>query len=118
MGLRGWIKRLERGASEDLESFELLDGTTYYYDRLETYKELFLHAYYVQLGEGDKWPEPPEVYRKMCEAKDPRAVLERFVPDDPQGAFVNPADLYEADALIRERCLVPLDVELPEDLSE
>jgi hypothetical protein len=45
VGLRGWLKRLERGAREDLESFELLDGTTYYFDRLETYKELFLHAY-------------------------------------------------------------------------
>jgi hypothetical protein len=34
---RGWLKRLERAASEDLESFELLDGSTYYYDWLETY---------------------------------------------------------------------------------
>jgi hypothetical protein len=42
MSLRGWIKRLERRAREDLESFELLDGSIYYYDRLETYKELFL----------------------------------------------------------------------------
>jgi hypothetical protein len=67
MSLRGAIERLERRAREDLESFELLDGSTYYYDRLETYKELFLHAYYVQLGDADKWPEPPEIYRKMRE---------------------------------------------------
>jgi hypothetical protein len=44
MSLRGAIERLERRAREDLESFELLDGSTYYYDRLETYKELFLHT--------------------------------------------------------------------------
>ena len=67
MSLRGAIEWLERRAREDLESFELLDGSTYYYDRLETYKELFLHAYYVQLGDADKWPEPPEIYRKMRE---------------------------------------------------
>ena len=67
MGLRNRIKRLERDASEDLASFELLDGSTYYFDRLETYKELFLHAYDVQLGDADKWPEPPEIYRKMRE---------------------------------------------------
>jgi hypothetical protein len=67
MSLRGAIERLERRAREDLESFELLDGSTYYYDRLETYKELFLHAYDVQLGDADKWPEPPEIYRKMRE---------------------------------------------------
>ena len=118
MGLRGWIKRLERGAREDLESFELLDGSTYYYDRLETHKELFLHAYDLQLGDGDKWPEPPEVYRKMCEATDPAAVLEQLEPEDPQRAFVNMAELYDTEVLIHERRLVPLSVEPPTDLSE
>jgi hypothetical protein len=37
MGLRSWVKRLERDASEDLEDFELLDGSTYYYDPLEQF---------------------------------------------------------------------------------
>jgi hypothetical protein len=116
---RGWLKRLERAASEDLESFELLDGSTYYYDWLETYRELFLHAYDLHLGMGDKWPEPPEVYRKMCEAKDPAAVLERFKPEDPKRAFVNVAELFDTDALVNERRLVLLlAVEPPEDLSE
>ena len=118
MSLRGWIKRLERDASEDLESFELLDGSTYYYDRLETYKELYLHAYDVQLGDADKWPEPPEVYRKMCEARDPATVVERFKPEDPQRAFVNLGELYDTDVLVRERRLVPLSHTPPEDLSE
>src|SRR5215211_6461710 len=118
MSFRSWLKRLERVASEDLESFVLLDGSTYYYDRLETYKELFLHAYDVQLGDADKWPEPPEVYRKMCEAKDPAAVLERFRPEDPERAFVNLAELYDTDALVNERRLVPISYEPPEDLSE
>jgi hypothetical protein len=116
--MRSWIRRLERAASEDLESFELLDGSTYYYDRLETYKELFMHAYDVQLGDADKWPEPPEVYRKMCKAKDPAAVLEHFRPEDPERAFVNPAELYDTDVLVRERRLVPLTHTPPEDLSE
>jgi hypothetical protein len=116
--MRSWIRRLERAASEDLDSFELLDGSTYYYDRLETYEELFLHAYDVQLGDADKWAEPPEVYRRMCEARDPAAVLERFKPEDPQRAFVNLAELYDTDALVRERRLVPLTHAPPEDLSE
>jgi hypothetical protein len=119
MGLRGWLKRLERGAGEDLESFELLDGSTYYYDRLETYKVLFVHTYDVQLGDADKWPEPPEVYRKICEANDPAAALERLKPEDPQRAFVRPAELYDADVLVHERRLVPLLAVAPvEDLSE
>jgi hypothetical protein len=89
MGLRSWVKRLERGASEGLQSFELQGGSTYYYDRLETYKELVLHAYDLQLGMGDNWPEPPEVYRKICEAKDQAAVLKRFKPEYPQRALVD-----------------------------
>jgi hypothetical protein len=118
VGLRGWLKRLERGARENLESFELLDGSTYYFDRLETSKELFLHAYDLQLGRGEKWAEPPEVYRKICEARDPAAAIERLKHESPQGAFVDPAALYDTDALVRERRLVPICMEPPEDLSE
>jgi hypothetical protein len=116
--MRSWIRRLGRAASEDLDSFELLDGSTYYYDRLETYEELFLHAYDVQLGDADKWAEPPEVYRRMCEARDPAAVLERFKPEDPQRAFVDVTQIYDTDVLVRERRLVPLTHTPPEDLSE
>ena len=105
MGLRNWLKCLERGARKDLGSFELLDGTTYYFDRLEASKELFLHAYDLQLGRGEKWAEPPEV-------------LEKLKHDSPQGAFVDPAALYDTDALVRDRRLVPIYVEPPEDLSE
>src|SRR5829696_3857890 len=118
MSLRNWMTRLERQASEELESFELLDGSTYYYERLETYKVLFLHAHDVQVGDADKWPEPPEVYGKICEARDPAAVLERFKPENPQSAFVDPAALFDTDALVNERRLVPISYEPPEDLSE
>jgi hypothetical protein len=117
MGLRRWMRRLERDASEDLESFELLDGSTYYYDRLETYKELFLHAYDLQLGRGE-WPEPPEVYRKMCEARDVAEVLERFKPEEPERAFVNLAELYDTDVLVNERRMAPVYHAPVEDLSE
>jgi hypothetical protein len=116
--MRSWIRRLERDARGHLESFELLDGSTYYYDRLETYKELFLHAYDVLLGDAHKWPEPPEILSKMCEARDVAAVLKRFKPEDPGRTFVNLAELYDTDALVRERRLVPLTHEPVEDLSE
>jgi hypothetical protein len=116
--MRSWIRRLERDARGHLESFELLDGSTYYYDRLETDKELFLYAYDVEVGNAQKWSEPPEVYRKMCEARDPAAVLERFKPENAQSAFVDPAALFDTDALVNERRLVPISYEPPEDLSE
>src|SRR5215204_5760735 len=116
--MRSWIRRLERDARGHLESFELIDGSTYYYDRMETYKELFLHAYDVQLGDAEKWPEPPEVYRKICEARDPAAVLERFKPEDPERAFVDVTQIYDTDALVRERRKVPPTYAPVEDLSE
>src|SRR5918996_44883 len=117
MELRSWVKRLERDAREDLASFELVDGSTYYYDSLETYKELFVHAYDVQVGKGE-WPEPPEVYRKMCGARDVAEVLEQLKPEDPERSLVNLAALYDTDVLVNERRLVPLYHAPVEDLSE
>jgi hypothetical protein len=110
---------LQRDASENLESFELEDGSIYFFDRLETYKELFLHAYDVELGDGDKWPEPPEVYRKICEARDPAKALELFMPEDPERALVDPTAVFDRYALVNERRLVPISASLepPEDLS-
>jgi hypothetical protein len=32
MGIKGWLKRLERGSREDLASIALEDGTRHYYD--------------------------------------------------------------------------------------
>jgi hypothetical protein len=118
MTLRRQLKRIEQSLRGTLESFVLEDGSRYYYDRLETHKELFLYACDVQLGRGDKWLEPPEVYRKICEARDPATVLERFKPENPQSAFVDPAALFDTDALVNERRLVPVSYEPPEDLSE
>jgi|SRR5215218_426874 len=118
MGLRSRLKRLEREASEDLESFELLDGSRYYYDPLETYKEQFLHALDVLLGDADKWDEPPEIYRKICEAKDPAAVIEQLESENPQVSLVNVAELFDAEALVHERRLAPISYLPPEDLSE
>ena len=118
MTLKGHLKRIEQSLRSMLESFELLDGSTYYYDRLETHKELFMHAYDVQLGDADKWSEPPEVYRMICEARDPATVLECFKPNNPQSAFVDPAALFDTDALVDERRLVPIFYKPPEDLSE
>jgi hypothetical protein len=65
--MRGWIKRLERASREDLESFELLDGSRYYFDPLSW--DLFEHYYECGKRTAHHWPEPPEVVRKLTEAK-------------------------------------------------
>jgi hypothetical protein len=121
MTLRNWIKRLERAASEDLESFELLDGSTYYYD--PTSAELFLHTMdclHVQ-GEGETtFPEPPEMVKAIARARDRRAVLNQLYPSGSFGVFP-----YDVDALVEHGELVPRSMvvgrelgEVLEDLSE
>jgi hypothetical protein len=117
---QGWLGRLERTASENLESFELLGGTIYYFDRLETYGEVFMHGRDVLLGDASeaKWPEPPEVYRKICEARDPAKALELFMPEDPTRALVVSTAVFDRYALVNERRLVPISYEPPVDLSE
>jgi hypothetical protein len=114
VGLRSWIKRLEREARGNLETFELLDGSRYYYDPWETNKRLFLHAYDMYLGITSP---APEIFHKICEAKDPEAVLATIAAENP-GEFVDPAALYDFDALIHERKLMPIIADPPEDLSE
>jgi hypothetical protein len=79
---------------------------------------MFLFAYDCQLGDAGKWSEPPEIYSKIAEARDPRAVLQRFKPENPQGAFVDVAQIYDRDALVNERRLVPLTHTPVKDLSE
>jgi hypothetical protein len=84
MGLRDWIRRLERGAREDMDSFELRDGTHYYYDPDEISKALYIHAFNAK---GGRDPEPPEIHTMACRAKDPVEVLVqvegRMMPDKP-----------------------------------
>jgi hypothetical protein len=54
----------------------------------------------------------------MCEARYPALVLERLKPEDPERAFVNLAELYDTDVLVKGRRLVPLYHAPVEDLSE
>ena len=44
MGLKGKMRRLERAATEKLESLELEDRSRYYYDAMEAGIGVFLHT--------------------------------------------------------------------------
>ena len=115
--MRRWIKRLERGARGEVESFELRDGSRYWFGPLEVAKELFLHGIECgRAGSLEEWPEPPEGYPKICEAKDPTAVLEGFVPSDKEAWFIEFP--YDRHALISERRLVAVEHEPVPDISE
>jgi len=118
MGLRSWLKRLDRTARGSFASFELLDGTRFYYNPRSL--DLFLHfCDCITAGNPDKWPEPPEAVRAVTEARDPEAALQSI----SGGAEWLP---YDREALITERVIRPrslvagrdvFDQEV-EDLSE
>jgi hypothetical protein len=99
MGLRARLRRLEYAARGTLVSFELLDGSRFYYNPQTL--ELFMHwMKCLKAGNPDTWPEPPEAVRKLTEAKDPEAALELI----SGGAFWLP---YDPEALLRERVIRP-----------
>jgi hypothetical protein len=116
VGLRDKLRRLQRAAEDELENFELLDGSRYYYDPPEAAKEIFLHS--LDCGRGCAWPgeATPEIYLAVCEANDPPAVLERFAPSGREGWFIELP--YERDTLVNERRLVLIEREPVPDLSE
>jgi hypothetical protein len=98
---RGWVKRLERASREHLASFELLDGSRYYFDRAGP--ELFLHGVAcLKAGSAHNWPEPPEVMRKLTEAKDVERAIELVRGGGSWDFFV-----YNIEILVAERSLEP-----------
>jgi hypothetical protein len=98
--VRSWLKRLEHAARGDLESFELLDGSRYYFD--PTSPDLFMHWIECgRAGNARNWPEPPEVVRKLTEAKDVAQAIEK-VRGEGWNCLV-----YDEEILINERRLEP-----------
>jgi hypothetical protein len=111
MGLKGWIKRLERDARGEVASFELVDGSRYYFDAASP--TLFMHWYdCVGAGNPSDWPSPPEIVRKLTEAKDVRAALEEVMGD---GADYLP---YDPAVLISERRLEPRSLIAGRDVND
>ena len=93
--MRSWIKRLEREAREDLESFILEDGSRYYFD--PTSGKCHLHGLACLRAQGDAqpFPEPPETLKAIARAKDRRAALKKLYPNISLSIFP-----YDEEALV------------------
>jgi hypothetical protein len=102
VGLRGKLRRLERGAREDLASFILEDGSRYYYNPQSG--ECFLHACAcTRTGyEGELFPEPPETVKALTRSRGRGAALNHLYPGGSFGVF-----LYEVEPLVQCGELVP-----------
>ena len=121
MALRDSLRALRREAREDLDCFELADGSRHWYNPLSP--ERFLHSMACMRAQGEgetTFPEPPETVWAITRAKDRAAALEQVYQS---GAFsIFP---YEPDALVERGELVPRSMvagrelgEVLEDLSE
>jgi hypothetical protein len=128
--MRRWIKRLEHAARGALASFELLDGSRYYFGPASP--ELFMHwCECGKAGSAQHWPEPPEVLRKLTQAKDVKRAVEQVRGESGWDFFVYDIEVLVAERRLEPRGLVsrydpilgehvvldPYDYE-PEDLSE
>jgi hypothetical protein len=102
MGLRDRAKRLEQEARDDLASFELLDSSRYYF---VPGGELYMFCYDC-IGENPPdWPEPPELLKKVCEARDPAVALEEVWSKAIADIFP-----FSREVLINERRLEPRSI--------
>ena len=100
MALRSWLRRVEKAARGDIGSFELLDGTRYYFDPASW--DLFKHwTDCARVGSARNWPEPPEVMQKLTEARDVARAIEKV-----RGGGWN-CLVYDEEILITERRLEP-----------
>ena len=94
------MRRLENAMRGNLESFELLDGSRYYFDPASA--DLYMHWFECgRRGNASNWPEPPELVRKLTEAKDVARAIES-VRGEGWNFLV-----YDEDVLITERRLEP-----------
>jgi hypothetical protein len=114
MGLRSWVKRLERGARGDLESFVLEDGSRYYYNPM--HGDCFLHGMDClrAQGEGKPFPEPPETLKAIARARDRRSAFYQLYPG---GAALSVLP-YDEDALLERGKLVPRSLVAGRELGE
>ncbi len=120
MGFRDKMRRFEQAARGHLESFELEDGSRYWYDPMSP--ERFLHSMECLGAQGEgktTFPEPPPVVKAIARAKNRAAAIEKVF----DGTFsVVP---YDTEALVNRGEFVPRSMvagreleEPAEDLSE
>ena len=98
------MKKLEQSSSDVLSSFELLDGSRYFY---APGAAIFMHSYDCVGKNPHDWPEPPEVLGKLCEAKDMRVAFEAVMGGGTDSFVYDDIFPYDPEVLVNERRLEP-----------
>ena len=113
MGLKDKMRRLEDVLSDQLESFELEDGSRFYFD--PTSGERFLHSMSCLRTQGEgktTFPEPPPVVKAIVRARDRAAAFEKVYSGD---FTVTP---YDTEVLIERGEFVPVSMVVGRELGE
>ncbi len=115
MGFRDKLRRFEQAVRDHLESFELEDGSRYWYDPVNP--DRFLHSMDCLKAQGDDgattFPKPPETVRALLRAKDRAVALEQVYG---RGNFV--IFPYDTEALVERGELVPRSMVVGRVLGE
>jgi hypothetical protein len=108
--MRSRLRHLEQAARGCLKSFELLDGSRFYWDPQSA--ELFVHfCEYLRTHDQPKRPEPPEVVKALTQAKDRARALEEV------GGWGWDVFPYDKQALVERGEIVPLSVVVGRELG-
>jgi hypothetical protein len=109
--VKGRLRRLERASRDILRSFDLEDGSRFYFD--PTSAEMFLHACdCLRNHDKPERPEPPELVKAVARAKDRRAAF-REMEGTAAGLFP-----YDAEALVERGEIVPRSLVVGRELGE
>ena len=109
--MRGKLRRLEQAARGHLKSFELVDGSRFYYDPQSP--ETFLHfCEYLRTHDQPERPEPPEVVKALTQAKDRASAL------DEVGGWGWDIFPYDKQALVERGEIVPISLVVGRELEE
>ncbi len=120
MGLKGKLDKLEKTMGDRLASFELADGTRFFFDPQETFKATFLFFTACMTADckGSPRPEPPEILRSLAAARDRGEALYSVMGDSSHLPLDRTA-LIERGELVNRSLVAGQELGAPlEDLSE
>ena len=113
MALRDRLRSLKREMRSNLDSFVLSDGTRFYFDPVSP--EIFLHCVdcLSAQGDGEPFPEPPEVLKALTRARNREAAYHQV-----RGGVDFDLFPYEVEALTERGELVPRSLVHGHELGE
>ena len=81
MGLKGKLGKLQKAMRGNLESFELRDGSRYYFDPEEAFVTTF--RFFTDCMDAtwkrEPYPDPPQLLKMVVDAKDREEALSRVM---------------------------------------